>query len=442
MIAGGESVYGKPFKDEFHSRLRFVRRGLVAMANAGKDDNGSQFFFTMAATPELQNKHTIFGKVVGDTVYNMIRLQEGLVGPNDRPETPNLILKTKVISNPFPDVEPRRTITMEREGKKDRRPQSNMKATKDFSLLSFGDEAEEEEEDLDKASREFASSKGKSSHDILDDPKLSSEVGREYRRDEPPEEEEDEHPGRADPDVVSAESVRNKLKKVKDDKVEKKKKEKPPEEDFVAEGDEEDEELKAQERKREEIKREIRALTREMKRKSKRGEEEKASGPDDDGDGDGDGEERGGGGGGGSKKERALTEEEKQNDMLREFHDERSRYASQPKVPKKGPGREDVTMKLLEKFKSRLHSVKDKADNDGDIGGGAAAAAAAAANDVDDDVDGDDWMASSLRFQSETPVLAKDASTKDDDWFDIYDPRNPVNKRRRKEDAKKSSRRK
>ena len=50
-------------QDEFHSRLRFVRRGLVAMANAGAHDNGSQFFFTLAATPELYNKHTIFGKV-------------------------------------------------------------------------------------------------------------------------------------------------------------------------------------------------------------------------------------------------------------------------------------------------------------------------------------------------------------------------------------------
>lgn len=51
------------FQDETHSRLRFVRRGLVAMANSGPNDNGSQFFFTMAATPELNNKHTIFGKV-------------------------------------------------------------------------------------------------------------------------------------------------------------------------------------------------------------------------------------------------------------------------------------------------------------------------------------------------------------------------------------------
>lgn len=67
------------FQDEFHSRLRFMRRGLVAMANAGKDDNGSQFFFTLGPTPELQNKHTIFGKVTGNTVYNMLKLEEGEV---------------------------------------------------------------------------------------------------------------------------------------------------------------------------------------------------------------------------------------------------------------------------------------------------------------------------------------------------------------------------
>ena len=41
------------------------------MANAGKDDNGSQFFFTMGPTQELQNKHTIFGKVVGGKYFHI-----------------------------------------------------------------------------------------------------------------------------------------------------------------------------------------------------------------------------------------------------------------------------------------------------------------------------------------------------------------------------------
>ncbi len=43
---GGESIYGAPFKDEVHQRLKFNRRGIVAMANLGKDTNTSQFFIT------------------------------------------------------------------------------------------------------------------------------------------------------------------------------------------------------------------------------------------------------------------------------------------------------------------------------------------------------------------------------------------------------------
>jgi peptidyl-prolyl cis-trans isomerase SDCCAG10 len=61
---GGESIYGRPFKDEFHQRLKFNRRGLVGMANAGLDDNGSQFFFTLDRADELNKKHTLFGKVL------------------------------------------------------------------------------------------------------------------------------------------------------------------------------------------------------------------------------------------------------------------------------------------------------------------------------------------------------------------------------------------
>lgn len=103
---GGESIYGAPFKDEFHSRLRFNRRGLLAMANAGNDDNTSQFFFTLASTPELQNKHTIFGKISGETIFNMVKLEEGLI-EDERPVYPHKIMKTEVLNNPFPDIKPR-----------------------------------------------------------------------------------------------------------------------------------------------------------------------------------------------------------------------------------------------------------------------------------------------------------------------------------------------
>ncbi|KAK3077466.1 hypothetical protein LTS18_010186 [Coniosporium uncinatum] len=66
IVQGGESAVndGKPFADEFHTRLKFNRRGLLGMANGGgRGDNGSQFFLTLGPTPELQGKHTMFGRV-------------------------------------------------------------------------------------------------------------------------------------------------------------------------------------------------------------------------------------------------------------------------------------------------------------------------------------------------------------------------------------------
>ncbi|KAI7953860.1 hypothetical protein MJO28_006407 [Puccinia striiformis f. sp. tritici] len=64
---GGESYWGKPFGDEFHLRNAYKHsaRGMLSMANHGKDTNGSQFFITFRETPHLNNKHTVFGKVVG-----------------------------------------------------------------------------------------------------------------------------------------------------------------------------------------------------------------------------------------------------------------------------------------------------------------------------------------------------------------------------------------
>jgi cyclophilin family peptidyl-prolyl cis-trans isomerase len=60
----GESLWGGKFKDEPHPDLRFEREGLLAMANSGPNTNGSQFFITLAPTPHLNDKHTIFGEVV------------------------------------------------------------------------------------------------------------------------------------------------------------------------------------------------------------------------------------------------------------------------------------------------------------------------------------------------------------------------------------------
>ena len=60
---GGESIWHKPFKDEFKPNLIFDKPGILAMANRGPNTNGSQFFITTAPAPWLNGGYTIFGKV-------------------------------------------------------------------------------------------------------------------------------------------------------------------------------------------------------------------------------------------------------------------------------------------------------------------------------------------------------------------------------------------
>ena len=139
---------GVGFKDEFHSRLKFNRRGLVGMANEGRPDtNGSQFFFTLDKADALTRTNTVFGRVAGNTIYNLMSIAEGEVDEStERPLYPTKITSVEILVNPFEGMTKRvrtapvaqKTVVVERKKKR--------KGGK--KLLSFGDDEGGEEEEL------------------------------------------------------------------------------------------------------------------------------------------------------------------------------------------------------------------------------------------------------------------------------------------------------
>lgn len=89
---GGESIWGGPFEDEVSLDVKFDGRGILAMANAGPNTNGSQFFITTASTQWLNMHHTIFGRVISG-YETVTKIENTPTDSSDRPVTEQKIIK-------------------------------------------------------------------------------------------------------------------------------------------------------------------------------------------------------------------------------------------------------------------------------------------------------------------------------------------------------------
>lgn len=390
---GGESIYGAPFKDEFHSRLRFVRRGLVAMASGGADDNGSQFFFTLGACPDLQNKHTIFGKVVGETLYNMLRLEEGLVDSEDRPLHPHRIVSTQVLVNPFDDIVPRKVSKDSAAEQQPAPTLSTSVATRNYKLLSFGDQAEEEEEELMAVVSKDSKSRSKSSHDLTDDASLSSV----------PAVSEFKHP--AGPDDAADHVAEKKRTRQAAPAASSSSSPQPSSSSSSVSSDErnyfEEERQKASAQRIGEIRKEFKELRRQM-----RAEEQAKLQSDKQP----------------SENDEKEEEGDEPNKLMRAYRQEQRAYTKkkQQMLPK-GSQREQKTLEALAHFQAKMAERLSMEDED-DQG-----------EDSPDDDKSDRWLSHQLCFAEQGPVLARDANVVDaEEAYSLDDPRNAMNERRRK----------
>ncbi|KAG5676105.1 hypothetical protein PVAND_005959 [Polypedilum vanderplanki] len=400
IVQGGENSeladLIEPIKNEFHSRLRFCRRGLVAMATNEGSDNNMQFFFTLDQTPELQNTHTIFGKVTGDTVYNMIKLNESQTDANERVLYPHKINKVKILNNPFSDIKQR--YDRQKSSKEQEVNESKKKkkeGVKNFKLISFGDEAEQDEMEVE--SEKFPKK--------LDQPITSSSSSKkDKKKDKGSKRSRSRSRDRRDfTPPLSTASKSSKDDKDKNESKEDKHKDKKMhvvDEDSDSDIDLEESMRKEKMAELEKRRKEIQEQIKDVKRQYQKDKKDKA------------------------KEAKEDSSSKIDNEVLKDYLDEKEKYKKSKVSNIKGASRENFTLSLLAKFKNKLQSASTSERKSEDV-------------DKSDDDEDDGWLAHKLDFsESQEAVLAKDASKKSDDWYSIYDPRNPLNKRKR--DTKKT----
>ena len=101
---GGESAWGKPFRDEFDSRLLHDKRGILSMANSGQNTNGSQFFITFQIAKHLDFKHCVFGRIVGGN-NTLERIEAIGADKKEKPLQEIKLLKAIVFTNPIEEAD-------------------------------------------------------------------------------------------------------------------------------------------------------------------------------------------------------------------------------------------------------------------------------------------------------------------------------------------------
>lgn len=366
IVQGGENSEPadliEPIKNEFHQRLRFTRRGLAGMATNEGSDNNMQFFFTLDQTPELQNTHTIFGKISGDTIYNALKLGETPTDHHERPLNPHKINKIKILHNPFADIKAR--VDRIKSSKDDKKNERKREGVKNFKLISFGDEAEQDEMEVVKTV--------KKTETLQLNPSTSSSSSSKERKEEKRKRSET-------PPLPSKSPEKSKSKK----------------QTIVEDDSESDYELSLEKEKKSDIerkKKEIQNQIKDIKRQYQKDKKEKV------------------------KVEEQPTSSEPEKEVIQDYLDEKEKYKKQKEnTLLKGPSRESFTLQLLAKFKNKLQTAAEKNVESADLNS-----------------DDENWLGHKLDFsESADAVLAKDASKKADDWYDIHDPRNPLNKRKR-----------